>query len=46
MESEEFNPKDTIDEEKLMALANWKMRYIEGNRNFAFNSNDKLTIET
>ena len=45
MEGEEFNPRDTICKEKLIALANWQPRHIEANSNFAFNANDKSAIK-
>ena len=45
MESDSFNPKDKICEEKLKAMADWKIRHIEKNRNFAFNANDKTTAQ-
>ena len=45
MGGEEFNPKDTICEEKLIEMANWQPRRIEANTNFAFNSNDKSAVE-
>ena len=41
MEGTEFNPKDTISEGGLVTLANWQLRRIESNTNFAFNANDK-----
>lgn len=45
MEGDGFNPKDMVTQDGLMALANWKPRRIESNRNFACNANDKSTMQ-
>ncbi|MBR2477105.1 MAG: beta galactosidase jelly roll domain-containing protein [Clostridia bacterium] len=39
--SDKFNPADTISESQLDALINSDVEIIEGNKNFAFNANDK-----
>ena len=41
----EFNPKDTISEDDIKALANWQQRRIEADTNFASNANDKSTMQ-
>ena len=40
MQSDKFNPAQTIDENQLYALAQWKVKKAEANKNFAFNAND------
>ncbi len=44
MGSENFNPKDTIDEKGLIALSNSKVVKTAGNTNLAFNPNDKTAM--
>ena len=44
MRSEEFNPKDTIDEKGLIALSNSNVVKTAGNTNLAFNPNDKTAM--
>lgn len=40
MQSDKFDPAQTIDENQLYALAQWKVKKAEANKNFAFNAND------
>jgi len=42
-QSEDFNPKDTLDEKQLYALINGKVKKAVANSNFAFNPNDKTS---
>ena len=44
MRSEDFNPKDTIDEKGLIALSRSKVVKTAGNTNLAFNPNDKTAM--
>lgn len=43
MNSDEFNPSDTIDAKQLKALVNAKAIKVAGNNNMAFNPNDKTS---
>lgn len=45
MEGTKFNPKHTISEDGLITLSKWQPRRIESNTNFAFNANDKSTMQ-
>lgn len=44
VKSDEFLPKYRIDEKQIFSLVNCKVAIGEGNKNFAFNENDKATL--
>ena len=43
MESERFKPDVLLKEEQIYALANAEVKKTEGNKNLAFNANDKTS---
>lgn len=45
MQSDEFNPDQTVGKSQLYALAQWKVKKAESNKNFAFNANDITMLQ-